>query len=260
MLRGHRWNPIRAVAIVGAVALVAAPVLAQAQAAVTLGAESPQAVVEQMKKAGGEEDFAAMAALMAPEDRAVLSFTMVMMLGMVMTFAQMGGDMAAGMAEGMAEGLSAEEKAAAEAERQEALDEVAALEGRYQEILDRYELEAVMAQELGPDTDPQALLAGVDQVGLIRDLTRLLDEIPGDEEDGEGPSGPVDVPVGDLEGLQIDGDTATGTLDGEAVKFVKVDGRWFVSLGMKEKLQQGMGGVPMPSVDEEPAADSPDSP
>jgi hypothetical protein len=36
--------------------------------------------------------------------------------------------------------------------------------------------------------------------------------------------------TGKLENLKIDGDRATGTVDGDAVVFVREDGRWYLSL------------------------------
>lgn len=245
----------RFVATLCAVALLVAPGLVRAQGEVTLGAESPEQVVERMKAAGEAEDFAAMAALIAPEDRAVVSLTMIMMAGMVMAFAQMGSE----MVEGMAEGMSEEDKAAAEEERKAAMEEIAGMESRFEAVLEKHGLQDAMEQDLGADADPQEVFRGVDQVALIRDLTTILDELPGEEE--SGPAGPMEAPVGDLEDLKVDGDTATGMLDGEKVEFVKVDGRWYVSLGLKEKLQDGMGGMPMGAgAGDEPAPAAPDQP
>jgi hypothetical protein len=245
----------RLVAAFCAVLLVALPAAAQAEKAeVTYGAESPQALVDQVKQASADEDLAQMAALMAPDDRATLSLTMTMMLGMVIAFSQMGGEMAGGMAEGMAEAfggeISAEDKAKAEAEKAAAMAEVKKLEGRYEEILASHGVSDLLQQEPAEGTPPGELMKGVDQVSLIRDLMQLLESLPGDERSGE--SGPVDLPEGELTGVAIDGDHATGKLGDESVDFVRVDGRWYLDLGLEEKMREEAGGMmdPNGAVDE----------
>ena len=169
----------------------------------------------------------------------MLSMTMIMMMGMVMAFSQMGAGMAEGMAEGMGGEMSEEEQAAMEAEREEAMAQVKQFEADFEETLKRYGVEEVMESE---SDDPVELMADVDQVGLIRDLMKLMDDLPGEEgpEDGESP---VDLPEGDLTDLEIQGDTATGIIGGEPVEFVRIDGRWYLSLGLKEQMQQQMGGA-----------------
>jgi hypothetical protein len=93
-------------------------------------------------------------------------------------------------------------------------------------------------------------MKGVDQVSLIRDLMQLLESLPGDERSGE--SGPVDLPEGELTDVAIDGDHATGKLGDESVDFVRVDGRWYLDLGLEEKMREEAGGMmdPNGAVDE----------
>jgi len=237
--------------MVCALLLVALPATVRAQpgSAAPLGGDSPQDVIDQVRAAGEDEDLGTMVGLIAPDDRAMLSMTMIMMMGMVMAFSQMGAGMAEGMAEGMGAEMSDEDRAAMEAEREEAMAQVKQFEADFEATLKRYGLEEVMESE---SDDPAVLMADVDQVGLIRDLMKLMDDLPGEEGGGEDGESPVEIPEGDLTDLEINGDTATGTIGGEAMEFVRVDGRWFVALGLKEEMQQQMGGMEM-DAEPEPA-------
>lgn len=239
----------RFVAVACAVLLAALPVMAKAEEAkVVYGAESPQALVEQVKQAAGSEDLGQMAALMSPDDRAALSLTMTLMLGMVIAFSSMGGEMATGMAEGMAEAfggeVSEEDKAKAAAEQAAAMAAVQELEGRYEAILKEHGVSDLMETTSIDDAPIGELMADVDQVSLIRDLMQLLDSLPGDESGESQKTGPVDLPEGELTGLAIDGDHATGMLGDEEVEFVRIDDRWYLDLGLEEKMKQEAGGMP----------------
>ena len=224
------------------------------------GGESPEAVVERVRAAAENEDLGEMAACLSPSDRSTLSLTMVMMTGMVVAFASMGAEMGAGMAEGMAEAFEDEEMsdeakrerdAEMAAQRDEAAAGVAAITGEYEAILERHGLMELMSDDDAmDDADPAAMLAGVDQVALLQDLMGFLDAMPGESEEGEegdggGGDSPVDVPHGELTGLAVDGDHATGKLGDEDVEFVKVDGRWYLSLDLAEKMRQEAGGMDM---------------
>lgn len=240
-----------------AVALAVALVLAS-HAAVALaatqpyGGESPEAVVERMRAAAESEDLGEMAACLSPNDRATLSLTMVMMTGMVVAFASMGAAMGEGMAEGMAEAFedeetSDEERAGtqdqAQANKAKALAEIEAMTGKFEAIVEKHGLEDVMGDDVDvEDADPAEVLAGVDQVALLQDLMGFLEDLPGeeDEESDGGGDAPIDVPEGELTGLVIEGDAAHGTIGDEEVEFVKVDGRWYLSLDLME--QMGSGG------------------
>jgi len=212
------------------------------------GAESPQAVVARMKAAAEKEDLGEMAACLAPEDRAALSLTMVMVTGMVMAFASMGAGMGEAMGDAMGEAMgemSDEQKQEMAEQKAKAEADVAAMQGKYEAILEKHGLSGIMDadSELGADGDPTAALAGVDQVALLEDMMAFLEALPGSDGEGEGSDAPLDVPTGELSNLVVDGDHASGTMGDEDVDFVKVDGRWYVSLGLKEKMQEEQGGM-----------------
>lgn len=217
-----------------ALLLVALP--AAAEVAKPYGGETPQALVERLKAAAAAEDMAGVAACMAPDDRAALALTMTAVTGMVIAFAGMGSDMAGGMAEAMGdEEMSEEDKKEMEEQKAAAAAETEKLEQRFQEIMERYGIDDPMAEggsEAMEDSEPSEMLAGVDQVGLIADLMALLESLPGDGEDGG--TEPMDIPEGELQGLEIDGDRATARLGDDDVEFVRVDGRWYVSLDFEE--------------------------
>ena len=59
------------------------------------------------------------------------------------------------------------------------------------------------------------------------DVLGFMKTMPGIEEKPAGEASPVKVGAGQLTELAIDGDTATGKLDGEPVRFVRENGRWF---------------------------------
>lgn len=241
-----------------AVALAVALVLAS-HAAVALaatqpyGGESPEAVVERMRAAAENEDLGEMAACLSPNDRATLSLTMVMMTGMVVAFASMGAAMGEGMAEGMAEAFEDEETSdeeraemqnQAQANKAKALAEIEAMTGKFEAIVEKHGLEDVMGDDVDvEDADPAEVLAGVDQVALLQDLMGFLEDLPGeeDEESDGGGDAPIDVPEGELTGLVIEGDAAHGTIGDEEVEFVKVDGRWYLSLDLMEQMGQSAG-------------------
>jgi hypothetical protein len=220
------------------------PVAARA-AAKPYGAESPEALLERAKAAGEKQDFAELAACLAPNDRAMMSMMLILSTGMIVAFGSMGGELASGMTEAFAEGMTAEQKAEAEAQQKKAEAQVAALQGKYEAVLAKHGVKELMEQDTpapaeGEDPGQAAakLLADVDQVALIADLVAFMNENMKDakKEDGEGgEGGPVKIPQGKLEGLKMEGDAAAGTVDGEEVRFVKVDGRWYLAMPEEKK-------------------------
>ncbi len=83
--------------------------------------------------------------------------------------------------------------------------------------------EAEGDEDAGPEKLTQALV-GVDQPALIGELLDIISSL------GEGGAGePSAVPVGELDNVTIEGDHATGTVDGEPAEFVRIDGRWYFS-------------------------------
>ncbi|HEX2254242.1 MAG TPA: hypothetical protein VHQ65_13305 [Thermoanaerobaculia bacterium] len=227
-LRGRSsWQWIVVVALVAGLA-VPRPV----RAAVETGADSPQALVARLQKAAEAEDFSEIAACMAPEDRAMMSMMLMMASGMMVAFAGMGGEMAGGMAEAFADEASAEDKAALEAQKAAAAAEVAALQAKYEAILTRYGVDELMEEDSEPPAEPgpaaaAKLLAGVDQVGLIAELMKFMREAFPEE---AGEEEPMDVPMGELADLRIDGDHASATIGGEPAHFVRIDGRWYAAI------------------------------
>lgn len=206
---------------------VTAPAFAEAP-----GAESPEALVERMKRAGENEDFGEMMACLAPEGRIKMASMMYLMATMMVGFSMMGVEMGSEMGESMAEGmggeLTAEEKAEMEAQKQKALAEVAELRDAYNAMVSKYGLPEITEEEEPSDPDLDAIFQEIDQAAFVEDIMAFLDSMPGDEESSSADEGaPWDFGDATLTDLKIEGDTATGTIGGQEVKFVRIDGRWF---------------------------------
>ena len=191
-----------AVVAIGLVLSLLVPRLALA--ASPHGAESPQALVARLNAAAAKNDFAELAACVAPDERAVMALMMAVMGGVMIAFMGMGGEIATGLAEGMAEGISGQEADAAQkAEMAKAKAEMdqkgAALQKRYEAILTKHgldkRLEEVgkaegmsMAAEGGPDpAKARELLEGIDDVALLRDLMALFQELGDDSGKQQSP-------------------------------------------------------------------------
>jgi plasmid stabilization system protein ParE len=226
---------------------LALPPALPAAAAGEPGAATPEELVTRLKAAAEDDDFAEIAACIAPRDRAQMAMMMVAAAGMMVAFAQMGSEMAEGMAEGMAEAFAEEDDAAEDAEETaeetaeaagpEAMEaQVAAIAGQFEALLERHGLDEILASDPPPEgSGPEALeaaLADVDQVALIADVMRFMQEAMPGTEGEEAAKSPV--PVGDLEDLVVDGDRATGKVGGEDAHFVRVDGRWYVALDVEQ--------------------------
>ncbi len=224
----------RCAAAVGLVALLsaalAAPIPVRA-ADTQLGAESPEKVVERMRRSAETKDFRELAACLAPEPRKELAQMIwmgaTMMVGMATTMGTMGTE----MAEGISAALGAEGEGAAQADadakpaKPKVDPKLAALAERYDAVAKKHGLPGLKDDD-DADVDPAALFAKIDAVEVVGDFGALLDGIG--EATGEPASGPP-VPEGKLEELKIEGDRATAKLDGEAVTFVKLDDRWFIA-------------------------------
>lgn len=197
------------------------------------GAESPQALVERMTAAAESGDFAEIAACIAPEERAQMAVMMVAMAGMMVAFMDMGSGMAGAIGEGMAEafseeGMTEEQKAELEASQKQAAEEVAAVQKRYEEILDKHGLSELMEEdEAEEEADLAQLLEGVDEIALLRDVMSFLEEIGDDAEDeAEEDGGPLDIPD-EVTDIEVQGDRATARAGDEELEFVRIDGRWY---------------------------------
>ncbi|HEV8630988.1 MAG TPA: hypothetical protein VGV61_11775 [Thermoanaerobaculia bacterium] len=215
--------------------LLAAPALA----AQPPGADSPQHLVDRLRAATAKNDFPGVVDCIAPAQRRELAAGMVLASTMMVAFLDMGSDMAMGMAQGMTEGATgteptAEQKAAMEKAKAEAQKKTGALKERHAAIMKRYGLQQRMEamQKEGPSEgrSPEqaiaALLAGVDERALIVDLLGFL-ETMGESQPGGGQHKPMELPP-EVTDYKIDGDHATAKAGDDTVRFVRVDGRWYM--------------------------------
>jgi hypothetical protein len=236
--RPHTAIGRRLVALACVLALfLPAAATAAAGSSVPLGADSPEALVKRLNAAAEKNDFAEIAACLAPPDRAAMSMMMVLAATMMTAFMGMGSEMATGMAEAFQDeaSMTAEQKAQAAAEKKKMEEQAAAQQKKLEAVLDKYGVTELMEQDHGdigddPAKNAEKLLAGVDQVGLITDLMAFLEESGMKDTEGGDAKPPLSVPMGDLTDLKVEGDTATGTINGEPAHFVKVDGRWYVKM------------------------------
>ncbi|MEZ5333208.1 MAG: hypothetical protein R2991_14460 [Thermoanaerobaculia bacterium] len=224
----------------GAAAVLAAGALFQpvvGSAEETGGAETPEAVYARVVAAAESEDVGEIFACLAPEERAETTMMMVAMTGFMVGMAGMAADMGGEMGDAFAEGAAAETAESMAAQKAAAAAEAAALSERWEGILDRHGLKDTMTDVSLDDTktDAVAALAGVDQTALINDLMAFLDDI-GEENGSDVDPNPLTAPVGELEDLVVDGDRATARVGEEEVRFVRVDGRWYLSMGGLEEL------------------------
>ncbi len=224
-----RRSPI-ALGLVAAWTLALAAPIPSRAAGTPLGADSPEQLVERMRQSAQKKDFRELAACLAPEPRKELAQMIwigaTMMIGMATALGEMGTELAAGGAEaigGEAGAGEAEVKKAPEAPKID--PKIAALSKRYDEVARKHGLPGIK-EDAAPDSDPEALFAKIDTIEMVGDFGALLNGIG--EATGEAAPAPP-VPNGKLEGLKLDGDKATATLDGEPVHFVKIEGRWYIA-------------------------------
>lgn len=228
MLSTSNPRPSLAAVALLAATLVLHPLAAQAAAAAGEGAESPAAVVEGLKAAAEAQDFPGLARLLAPEARAQITVSLIVGVSMMVAFAQMGGEMAGSLGDAFSDGDDAEQQAELAKQQEEAAAVAAGIQKRLEGVFEKYGLEDVMDEAEGDDAaGPEKLtqaLVGIDQPALIGELLDIMASLG---EGGPGEKSPV--PVGELENLAIDGDHATGTVNGEAAEFVRIDDRWYFS-------------------------------
>ena len=214
----------------------AAPLLA----ADTGGGETPAKLVDRMKAAGESGDLAEMVSCIAPDDRPVFSMMMVAATGMMVAFADMGTSMAEGMQEAFEGDDEPKPEAKPDPEVAKAKAKAAEMKAGYEALLGKHGLGDMMKDDAAMDeAATKKLLAGVDHAALIKDLMAFLDKY-GDKKEGEPAEkkeGPIDTAELDVSKLKVEGDRAwiEGSKD---MKFVKVDGRWYVEL---PKDQMGPG-------------------
>jgi hypothetical protein len=207
------------------------------------GGETPQALVARLKTAYEKNDFPGIVDCIAPAQRRELAAGLVMGTTMMVAFMDMGSEMAMGMAQGMAEGMAeamggeggetqtAEQKAEMEKAKAEAKRKTDELRGRHEAILERHGLKQRMEAMQGsadtggsPEEAMAKLLAGVDERALIVDLMGFMQSLG--ESQGKMEKKPM-LP-GEITDYRIDGDHATARAGDETVRFVRVDGRWYL--------------------------------
>ena len=237
-----------------------------APAKAVMGGDSPADVVKRVKAAADAKDFGAVINLIEPTQRkgmvamlALMPHLMRMLKPMLGMFAQMG----AGMAEGM--GADAAEVAKAEAEKKtkemmadldKVILEMDAVCKAHQALLPS--LEELGIDPMGGKMEPDELAAKVgnrldkvDGGAFAAAMAKALEKMKKIMPEGQGGDmNPMEaitgkVGAGKLTDLKIEGDTATGMVDGEPAAFLKVDGRWYVKAPEKSGAgaEAGMGGA-----------------
>ncbi len=215
------------------------------------GAESPEALVERMKKAAAKQDLAEIAACMTPKARGEMAMGMYLGATMMVAFSQMGAEMGGAMAEGMggmAEAMGGKvdpaEKEKAAQQMAKAKEEMGKVKERYNALMTKYGLPVMPKDgEAEPDLPKEKaeeLFQKIDAGAFLTDVMAFMKSMPGDEKEKAAEESPVKIPSGPLTDLKIDGDKATGSVEGEAMNFVRIDGRWYV-----EEPPGGGGPPPM---------------
>ncbi len=214
------------------------------------GGETPEAVVARMKKAAADKNMPEVVACLAPKARQEMTAAMYLGATMMVAFSQMGAQMGgammegmAGMADGAAE-VTAEAKQKADAEAEKMKGELAKLADSYNTVMKKYGLPQLPKEGEPEPAEPSKeemdkVFANIDHGAFITDVMALLDSMPGEKQD---PESPFPMKDGALENLKIEGDSATGTVGGETLRFAKVDGRWYLDA-------DPMGGGEMPGAE-----------
>lgn len=220
-----------------------------------MGAASPEALVARMRAAAAKQDIAELAACMSPATRTEMAMGMYLGATMMVAFSQMGLEMGEAMAEGMAEGMaeamggtvSEEDRAKAEASKKEARAQAETMREGYNALVAKYGLPQLPAdgepETEMPQEEAERVFAALDQGAFAADVIRFLESMPGDEpKPAAEEASPVKLPEGPLENLVVEGDGATGSVGGETLRFVRIDGRWYVEEPAGEEADEAMGG------------------
>ena len=219
------------------------------------GGATPQEAVARLKAGAEAGDLGEILASLAPEDRKKMGGMMLMMTVMMVGFSQMAGDMAGGMAEGFAEafseegeGATEEQKAEIEAAKAEAAAAGAEMMAKLEAVLEPHGLGALADGSVEPGSaQDEALdraLEQADMVVLTPDLMKFLSEFDDEEGDEAGEDSPVDEAKppwvdDDVTGYEIEGDRATARAGEETIDFVRVDGRWYLTMPDEEAVPGG---------------------
>jgi hypothetical protein len=194
------------------------------------GGDSPQALMERARPLAEKNDWGRLVRLVAPEDRPVMAFMGVFLAQMAVQFAP-------------------DETAKAEAQAKldtlkGALDEVLARHGVDLGKVDPTKVQGLMGRG-DPDVDEvRAFFAqnfpSVEPGPFLTDVFATMDE----HGDGRQTMSLSKGFTGELKDVKIEGDRARGTADGKDMVFVKVNGRWFISLAEMMKSNKANRGGP----------------
>lgn len=218
------------------------------------GGATPEEAVARLKAGAEAGDFGEILAVMSPEDRKAMGGMMLMMTVMMVGFSQMAGEMAGGMAEGFAEafgeegeGVTEEQQAEIDAAKAEADASAAELMAKLQAVLEPHGLGALADASFEPgsaqDEAMEQALEQADMVVLTQDLMKLLAEIDDEDGDEDGEEGEAASPADEAKppwvddevtGYEIEGDRATARAGDETIDFVRVDGRWYLTMPADE--------------------------
>ena len=185
------------------------------------GADSPEALVAKVRGLVEKEDFAGVINLMAPEERPLMSMGILMV-----------SKMAPMMMGGLAGGLGGDEAKAEIATKMKPVeDAMAAALAKHH--MDKIDMEAAGTSLMGGTPEDAAKwmkeqAPGLDHGAFVADVMGAMSKL-GDDAAGQATKKFKSL-GGELENLKIDGDKATGTIGGEPAEFVKVAGRWYLSI------------------------------
>jgi hypothetical protein len=236
---------VRRLAVLLSVAIAVPPV----HAATVLGADTPQALVDRMMKAGEEKNLAEMVACLEPQGRVEMSMGLVAATTMMVAFMGMGADMATGMAEATTEAASGKkmskaDKAKLDKQKKEAAAKIAKSKAALSAIFKKNGLpdflDEKVAATLPEDKDAaMKMMNAVDHPALVADLMKFMDTFGDKKEGAETPSAPqppLPVTAGmTVKDYKIKGDMATAKAGKEKLEFVRVDGRWLMKLPEKKE-------------------------
>lgn len=227
-MRGHRRGIVSRTAIA---VLAASWVGSGLFAGEAPGGETPQALVSRMKSAAEKDDLPGIIACLSSKSRTEMTMGLYLGATMMVAFSQMGVEMGGSMAESLGADASAEDKKKAEEQLAQARVQAGKVRDSYNALMAKYGLPAMPKEgEAEPEISEEQMgkaLEKLDAGAFAADVFGFMKTMPGIEEKPAGEASPVKVGAGQLTELAIDGDTATGKLDGEAVRFVRENGRWF---------------------------------
>ena len=182
------------------------------------GGDSPEDVIAKAKAFAESEEFAGIVNLIAPDERPLLSAGMIMLSQM------------APMMMGAMGGLGGEEAQGEMKEKmkpfEDAMKSVMEKHGA-----DKLDLSQAMASVQSPEAATKWIngeLPDLDHGAFVGDMFGALKKLG--EEASEKAGGNFKELAGEMKDLKIDGDKATATINGKPGEFVKVDGRWYLSI------------------------------